>query len=184
MLTSTRSRLWASGYRASRVLRAEAAHWHRHPLFRPGLKFRGQSRFVRGADSGLRPGAGQWAPAWHDVCMDDADRSFAASDVITALGHEVFQIDTRMAGYDGITAGYLIKLDRPCLGETSSAPSAPVDRDALGRLAARSAPVVSDGLGRLGIGPAGLATVVVAHLHLDHAGGAGDIAAMCPAARL
>ena len=28
---------------------------------------------------------------------------------ITDLGHDVFQIDTRMAGYQGITAGYLIR---------------------------------------------------------------------------
>ncbi len=85
------------------------------------------------------------------------------------LGHEVFQIDTRMAGYDGITAGYLIRGDRPCLVETGTAPSAPVVRDALAGL---------------GIGPGDLATVVVTHIHLDHAGGAGDIAAMFPAARI
>ncbi len=88
---------------------------------------------------------------------------------VTALGHEVFQIDTRMAGYDGITAGYLIRGDRPCLVETGTAPSAPVVRDALARL---------------GIGAADLATVVVTHIHLDHAGGAGDIAAMFPAAQI
>ena len=86
-----------------------------------------------------------------------------------ALGHEVFQIDTRMAGYDGITAGYLIRGDRPCLVETGTAPSAPVVRDALAQL---------------GIGPGDLATVVVTHIHLDHAGGAGDIAAMFPAAQI
>jgi glyoxylase-like metal-dependent hydrolase (beta-lactamase superfamily II) len=88
---------------------------------------------------------------------------------VTSLGHEVFQIDTRMAGYDGITAGYLIRGDRPCLVETGTAPSAPVVRDALAAL---------------GIGPADLATVVVTHIHLDHAGGAGDIAAMFPAAQI
>jgi glyoxylase-like metal-dependent hydrolase (beta-lactamase superfamily II) len=88
---------------------------------------------------------------------------------ITALGHEVFQIDTRMAGYEGITAGYLIRGERPCLVETGTAPSAPVVRDALARL---------------GIGPGDLATVVVTHIHLDHAGGAGDIAAMFPAAQI
>jgi glyoxylase-like metal-dependent hydrolase (beta-lactamase superfamily II) len=88
---------------------------------------------------------------------------------ITALGREVFQIDTRMAGYEGITAGYLIRGDRPCLVETGTAPSAPVVRDALARL---------------GIGADDLATVVVTHIHLDHAGGAGDIAAMFPAARI
>jgi glyoxylase-like metal-dependent hydrolase (beta-lactamase superfamily II) len=88
---------------------------------------------------------------------------------ITELGQEVFQLDTRMAGYRGITAGYLIRGDKPCLVETGTAPSAPVVRDALARL---------------GIGPADLATVVVTHIHLDHAGGAGDIAAMFPAAQI
>jgi glyoxylase-like metal-dependent hydrolase (beta-lactamase superfamily II) len=88
---------------------------------------------------------------------------------ISPLGHEVFQIDTRMAGYDGITAGYLIRSDRPCLVETGTAPSAPVVRGALTRL---------------GIGAEDLATVVVTHIHLDHAGGAGDVAAMFPAAQI
>jgi glyoxylase-like metal-dependent hydrolase (beta-lactamase superfamily II) len=44
--------------------------------------------------------------------------------------------------------------------------------------------VVRDALARLGIGPGDLATVVVTHIHLDHAGGAGDIAAMFPAAQI
>src|SRR5208283_4364795 len=88
---------------------------------------------------------------------------------ITPLGHEVFEIDTRMAGYHGITAGYLIRSDRPCLVETGTAPSAPVVRDALASL---------------GVGPQDLATVVVTHIHLDHAGGVGDIAGMFPAARV
>jgi glyoxylase-like metal-dependent hydrolase (beta-lactamase superfamily II) len=86
---------------------------------------------------------------------------------ITSLGREVFQIDTRMAGYEGITAGYLIRGDRPCLVETGTAPSAPVVRDALASL---------------GLGPHDLASVVVTHIHLDHAGGAGDVASMFPLA--
>jgi hypothetical protein len=56
------------------------------------------------------------------------------SDVITDLGHQVFQIDTRMAGYDGITVGYLIRGDRPCLVETGTAPSAPIVAGALAAL--------------------------------------------------
>ena len=87
--------------------------------------------------------------------MDGMGEGIEPTD-ITDLGHEVFQIDTRMAGYDGITAGYLIRADRPCLVETGTAPSAPVVRDALARL---------------GIGADDLATVVVTHIHLDHAGG-------------
>src|ERR1700756_578666 len=99
----------------------------------------------------------------------DAVQSFAPSDVITDLGHEVYQIDTRMAGYEGITAGYLIRGERPCLVETGTAPSAPVVRDALTAL---------------GVGPGDLATVVVTHIHLDHAGGVGDIAGMYPSAEI
>ena len=91
------------------------------------------------------------------------------SDVITPLGHEVYQIDTQMAGYQGITAGYLIRSDRPCLVETGTAPSSPVVRDALAAL---------------GVQAADLATVAVTHIHLDHAGGVGDIAAMFPAAQV
>lgn len=74
-----------------------------------------------------------------------------------------------MAGYQGITAGYLIRSSRPCLVETGTSTSAPVVRAALASL---------------GIGPADLATVVVTHIHLDHAGGAGDIAAMFPSAEV
>jgi glyoxylase-like metal-dependent hydrolase (beta-lactamase superfamily II) len=92
----------------------------------------------------------------------------AAAD-ITPLGNDVFQIDTKMAGYHGITAGYLIRSDRPCLVETGTAPSAPIVRDALAAL---------------GVGPQDLSTVVVTHIHLDHAGGVGDIAQMFPAARV
>jgi glyoxylase-like metal-dependent hydrolase (beta-lactamase superfamily II) len=44
--------------------------------------------------------------------------------------------------------------------------------------------VVRDALARLGIGAGDLATVVVTHIHLDHAGGAGDIAAMYPGAQI
>lgn len=104
--------------------------------------------------------------------MNQAERGPLAGDGgdgITALGHEVYEIDTRMAGHDQITAGYLIRAERPCLVETGTAPSAPVVRDALARL---------------GIGPADLATVVVTHIHLDHAGGVGDIAAMYPSAEI
>jgi glyoxylase-like metal-dependent hydrolase (beta-lactamase superfamily II) len=99
----------------------------------------------------------------------DAEPGFAIADVITDLGNEVFQIDTRMAGYDGITAGYLIRGDRPCLVETGTAPSAPIVRDALAALGVRGGD---------------LATVVVTHIHLDHAGGTGDIAGMFPAAEI
>jgi glyoxylase-like metal-dependent hydrolase (beta-lactamase superfamily II) len=93
----------------------------------------------------------------------------AAAEAVVDLGHEVYQIDTFMAGYSRITAGYLIRGDRPCLVETGTAPSAPLVREALAGL---------------GVGPADLATVVVTHIHLDHAGGTGDIAGMFPGAEV
>ena len=74
-----------------------------------------------------------------------------------------------MAGYQGITASYLIRSSRPCLVETGTSASAPVVRAALASL---------------GIGPADLAAVVVTHIHLDHAGGVGDIASMFPSAEI
>lgn len=100
---------------------------------------------------------------------DTATRAENLSPIVTDLGNEVFQIDTRMAGYTGITAGYLIRGSRPCLVETGTAPSAPIVRDALASL---------------GVSAGDLASVVVTHIHLDHAGGAGDIAAMYPAAEI
>ncbi|WP_225878320.1 MBL fold metallo-hydrolase [Spongiactinospora rosea] len=90
-------------------------------------------------------------------------------DNITALGGDVYEIDTRMAGYSGITAGYLILGDKPCLVETGTSTSAPIVRDALAAL---------------GVGPDDLATVVVTHIHLDHAGGVGDIARFFPSAEV
>jgi glyoxylase-like metal-dependent hydrolase (beta-lactamase superfamily II) len=88
---------------------------------------------------------------------------------ITPLGGDVYEIDTRMAGYTGITAGYLILSDRPCLVEPGTS---------------GSAPVVQAALRELGVGPDDLATVVVTHIHLDHAGGVGDIAKMYPKAEV
>ncbi|WP_433357247.1 MBL fold metallo-hydrolase [Microtetraspora malaysiensis] len=90
-------------------------------------------------------------------------------DNVTPLGADVYEIDTRMAGYSGITAGYLILGDRPCLVETGTSTSAPIVRDALTSL---------------GVGPDDLATVVVTHIHLDHAGGVGDIAHFYPSAEI
>ncbi len=87
----------------------------------------------------------------------------------TNLGHEVFMMDTRMGGYEAITSSYLIRSSRPCLVETGTA---------------RSAPVVVEQLQRLGIGPEDLATIVVTHIHLDHAGGVGDLAQTFPRAEV
>ncbi len=123
-----------------------------------------------GSPQVLYPSAGESSRyLWHDTHMNQADFRRNSDAGVTPLGHDVFEIDTRMAGYSQITAGYLILADRPCLVETGTAPSAPVVRDALAAL---------------GVGPGDLATVVVTHIHLDHAGGVGDIAGMFPRAEI
>ncbi|MFC3994532.1 MBL fold metallo-hydrolase [Nocardiopsis sediminis] len=88
---------------------------------------------------------------------------------ITALGDDVFAIDTRMAGYPGITSSYLIRSERPCVIEVGTAGSAETLRD---------------GLAALGIEAGDLATIAVTHIHLDHAGGTGDVAKMFPSAEI
>lgn len=91
------------------------------------------------------------------------------ASTIETLGDDVFHIDTRMGGYEGITSGYLIRGSRPCLVETGTA---------------RSAGIVIAALSELGIGPDDLSTIVVTHIHLDHAGGVGDLAEAFPQAQI
>jgi glyoxylase-like metal-dependent hydrolase (beta-lactamase superfamily II) len=100
---------------------------------------------------------------------DQGEGSGAHATDVVDLGNDVFMIDTRMGGYEGITASYLIKGSKPCLVETGTA---------------RSAPVVLAQLAALGIDPDDLATIVVTHIHLDHAGGVGDLAKLFPRAQV
>jgi glyoxylase-like metal-dependent hydrolase (beta-lactamase superfamily II) len=79
----------------------------------------------------------------------------------------VLEIDTMLGGWERVTAGYLIEGPAPVLIETGSQSSVPV------LLAA---------LAQIGVGPAELAGVAVTHIHLDHAGGVGDVARAFPAA--
>ena len=79
----------------------------------------------------------------------------------------VIELDTLLGGWERVTAGYLIEGDSPVLVETGSQSSVPV-------LLAQ--------LDALGVGPSDLAGVVVTHIHLDHAGGVGDVARAFPRA--
>ncbi len=74
-------------------------------------------------------------------------------------------IDTLTAGMTKVTAGYLLDAPRPTLVECGPA------------LSVRA---VIDALRELGMEPGDLAYLVLSHIHLDHAGGAGDIAAAFP----
>jgi glyoxylase-like metal-dependent hydrolase (beta-lactamase superfamily II) len=87
--------------------------------------------------------------------------------VDTEIAPGVVQIDTLLGGWHEVTAGYLITGDAPVLVETGSQTSVPQ------LLAA---------LGELGVDPTELAGIAVTHIHLDHAGGVGDVAAAFPQA--
>jgi glyoxylase-like metal-dependent hydrolase (beta-lactamase superfamily II) len=83
------------------------------------------------------------------------------TDDVEELPGGILQVDTWTAGVSKVTAGFLIQAPRPALIECG--PSLTVDR-------------VIETLGRVGLDPDDLAYLVVSHIHLDHAGGAGDVA--------
>lgn len=76
-------------------------------------------------------------------------------------------IDTYYGGRERYTAAYLVAAAEPLLVETGPSTS----RDHVVR-----------GLEALGVGPRDLAHIAVTHIHLDHAGGVGAIAAHYPEA--
>ena len=78
-------------------------------------------------------------------------------------------IDTLTAGMTKVTAGYLLDAPRPTLVECGPA---------------LSISTVIEGLRGLGMDPGDLAFLVLSHIHLDHAGGAGDIAKAFPSATI
>lgn len=83
------------------------------------------------------------------------------------LPHGITALDTLTAGLTRVTAGYLIHAPRPALVECG--PALTID-------------VVIGGLRALGMEPRDLAYLVLSHIHLDHAGGAGDVATAFPSA--
>ena len=83
----------------------------------------------------------------------------------TQLAPGVLEIDTLLGGWERVTAGYLVTGAAPVLVETGSQSSVPQ------LLAA---------LDELGVSANELAGVAVTHIHLDHAGGVGDVARAFP----
>jgi len=79
----------------------------------------------------------------------------------------VLEIDTLLGGWERVTAGYLMMGKAPVLVETGSQ---------------TSAPAVLASLTEQGLSPEDLAGIAVSHIHLDHAGGVGDLAAAFPKA--
>jgi glyoxylase-like metal-dependent hydrolase (beta-lactamase superfamily II) len=87
----------------------------------------------------------------------------------TDLVPGVVEIDTLLGGWQRINAGYLIEGPRPVLVETGSQ---------------SSIEVLLASLAELGVDAGDLAGVVVTHIHLDHAGGVGDVARAFPQAKV
>ncbi len=85
----------------------------------------------------------------------------------TEIGPGVIQIDTLLGGWERVTAGYLIEGSAPVLVETGSQ---------------TSVHALLEGLADLNVAPADLAGIAVTHIHLDHAGGVGDVARAFPTA--
>lgn len=85
----------------------------------------------------------------------------------TYLAPGVLEIDTLLGGWERVTAGYLIEGPSPVLVETGSQ---------------SSVPALLDVLTAHGVAPDDLAGVAVTHIHLDHAGGVGDVARAFPKA--
>lgn len=91
-----------------------------------------------------------------------------AMDPVTfEVADGIVAIDTFMGGRERYTAGYLIEAAEPALVETG--PGTSVEP-------------VTQALVHLGVAPGSLAHIVLTHIHLDHAGGAGAIAARFPRA--
>nr|WP_107727525.1 MBL fold metallo-hydrolase [Desmospora activa] len=78
-------------------------------------------------------------------------------------------IDGYDLGIPGRTGIYVLEGDAPALVETGPAPSIPY---------------IKAGLQELGYSPADIRYIIVTHIHLDHAGGAGLLLQSCPQAKV
>jgi len=87
----------------------------------------------------------------------------------TDLGFEITLIDAHDLGKEQRTGSYVLHGDDLTIIETSASPSVPY---------------ILEGLKELGIDPAEIKNIIVTHIHLDHAGGAGLLLRSCPNAKV
>ncbi|MGA9228018.1 MAG: MBL fold metallo-hydrolase, partial [Mesobacillus sp.] len=85
------------------------------------------------------------------------------------LSENIYLIDDFDLSMTERTGTYLLLEEKITLIETSASPSIPF---------------ILDGLEALGVIPADIAYIIVTHIHLDHAGGAGLLLEHCPQAKV
>ncbi|PLR81399.1 MBL fold metallo-hydrolase [Bacillus canaveralius] len=85
------------------------------------------------------------------------------------LAEKIFLIDGHDLGWEQRTGSYLLAEEKLTLIETSASPSVPH---------------ILVGLKALGISPEEIRYIIVTHIHLDHAGGAGLLLEHCPHAEV
>ena len=78
---------------------------------------------------------------------------------------DVYYVDTGMYGTPEYGSVYIVDAERPAL--VDSGIGAEYDR-------------ILDAMDEVGVAPEDLAVIALTHVHLDHAGGAGHLAAACP----
>ncbi|MEH7382346.1 MBL fold metallo-hydrolase [Bacillus sp. JJ1533] len=87
----------------------------------------------------------------------------------TQLNDRIFLIDAHDLGRKARTGSYIIKEEKITIVETSASPSIPY---------------ILNGLKALDIHPNDVEYIIVTHIHLDHAGGAGLLLQHCPNAKV
>ncbi|HBC93846.1 MAG TPA: MBL fold metallo-hydrolase [Pelotomaculum sp.] len=88
---------------------------------------------------------------------------------VISLGENIYQVDVNYRGEPERTSCYIILAEKAAIFETGATPG-------IGRLV--------EALKDLGVSPGQLAYIIVSHIHLDHAGGAGALIREFPDARV
>lgn len=88
---------------------------------------------------------------------------------LTYLDHDIVQVDLQYAGVPRFCAGYIITKPTPVVLETGAKPCIPY---------------IMAALEELQINPLDVRYVIISHVHMDHAAGAGTLLQHCPNATL